>query len=930
MKNSKAFIPMLLCLLAVALYGETTIFNLAQFKTIDTIDGEIFWAIPDVDNVKAQQLTILDNGEIVVLQEVDLADTLDVLGDNSYPKILSVNSSLFGSGFILAAGQNLVSWLSNGESSAFNFLYYPRDILGIKRCGEHDVYVFNNWLYGSGQYCGGSVIQQIDLNHGGGGSTVAGGPEICVDRDQLISVVGGALVDSISGLSVATVAINRTNFSSSPYDYEVIYEPAYTKTVAVLVDDNEDVYALQVRPGDFGRYKARLVKYHGINNESMVVCPEFDIFVLYQAFIKRLGDCLYFGGSLGAKKYHCPTGLSTDFSNYDSNSYLGYASYWNDISVGGGGMYIALRRALLIYKPTGSIIIKKEPNEPVRAFSGQKNVGLISVDMYACHEDVCLQALEIRWGSCSNEGLLDNIKIVEDETEIVGVINGNNNVRFENINIVIESGSWKTINFFGDIHQTTVVDSVWLIIDAENVEAVNAASGVVASALLAHGQPLPRSHIIIMPGLNYRMDIFPYRDPTISFSECICNIVDTLYVYPGQIWLYEGVVNPNYYNQSGIVGVDAYLTIESGYFNEMWAGWQIGGLDGNGLLYTDQNHLAWVADDYAGVTSCGLYGASLQAQLEVGEMSTVFLSLNLTKNMFYGSTTEVESHIDNKTIICNAALMGDIDGSGAIESSDPGLGIQQWINQSLFDTQFNPTGNVNLSRQACLFSHPSTANIWAINGYINNPNDPFFSSLGIGQEFQLGQQSPTPNFINNNGLIVVETNDNFVSIFWQNSDGSFHGQDILINGEKGLRWNETQIEPVLFSLERGQIEFQIPPDARVLSVGTRRVSYYPSDIADHTSSPAMAWLGSAYPNPFRGSTNVKFNKIDNSPTTVAIYNIKGQLVRTLINNSKLSPGEHIVAWDGKADSGQIVATGMYFIKIESESYSAMRKMILMK
>lgn len=87
---------------------------------------------------------------------------------------------------------------------------------------------------------------------------------------------------------------------------------------------------------------------------------------------------------------------------------------------------------------------------------------------------------------------------------------------------------------------------------------------------------------------------------------------------------------------------------------------------------------------------------------------------------------------------------------------------------------------------------------------------------------------------------------------------------------------------------------------------------------------------SCYPNPFRGSTNVKFNQIDSSPTTVAIYNTRGQLVRTLVNSQKMSPGEHTVAWDGKTNSGQPVAAGIYFYKMSSGRYSSTKKMIMMK
>ncbi len=87
---------------------------------------------------------------------------------------------------------------------------------------------------------------------------------------------------------------------------------------------------------------------------------------------------------------------------------------------------------------------------------------------------------------------------------------------------------------------------------------------------------------------------------------------------------------------------------------------------------------------------------------------------------------------------------------------------------------------------------------------------------------------------------------------------------------------------------------------------------------------------SCYPNPFQGSTNVKFNQIDNSPTTVAIYNTRGQLVRTLVNDQKLSPGEHIIVWDGKNNSGQPTAAGIYLYKITSGRFSSTKKMIMMK
>jgi len=84
------------------------------------------------------------------------------------------------------------------------------------------------------------------------------------------------------------------------------------------------------------------------------------------------------------------------------------------------------------------------------------------------------------------------------------------------------------------------------------------------------------------------------------------------------------------------------------------------------------------------------------------------------------------------------------------------------------------------------------------------------------------------------------------------------------------------------------------------------------------------------PNPFRGSTNITIKQIDNSLTTIAVYNLRGQLVQTVVNNQKLSPGEHSFTWDGKNDDGQPVAAGIYFFKMTSGKYSTTRKIVLMK
>lgn len=99
---------------------------------------------------------------------------------------------------------------------------------------------------------------------------------------------------------------------------------------------------------------------------------------------------------------------------------------------------------------------------------------------------------------------------------------------------------------------------------------------------------------------------------------------------------------------------------------------------------------------------------------------------------------------------------------------------------------------------------------------------------------------------------------------------------------------------------------------------------------DDPTAPVVSETINCYPNPFRGSTNITIKQIDNSLTTVAIYNLRGQLIRTVVNNLKLSPGEHSFTWDGRTNSGQAAAAGIYFFKMISGKYSATRKMLLLR
>jgi len=84
-----------------------------------------------------------------------------------------------------------------------------------------------------------------------------------------------------------------------------------------------------------------------------------------------------------------------------------------------------------------------------------------------------------------------------------------------------------------------------------------------------------------------------------------------------------------------------------------------------------------------------------------------------------------------------------------------------------------------------------------------------------------------------------------------------------------------------------------------------------------------------YPNPFNPNTTIAFNLPSAGRTRVQVYNIKGQLVNTLLNE-EMTAGNHTVHWNGKDVAGHGVTSGIYFYRVECGMDSVVNKMILLK
>ena len=93
--------------------------------------------------------------------------------------------------------------------------------------------------------------------------------------------------------------------------------------------------------------------------------------------------------------------------------------------------------------------------------------------------------------------------------------------------------------------------------------------------------------------------------------------------------------------------------------------------------------------------------------------------------------------------------------------------------------------------------------------------------------------------------------------------------------------------------------------------------------------PESFTLYQNYPNPFNPSTTIKYNLNDNSYVNVSIYNVAGELVKTLFNGPQ-NKGKNSLIWNAKNNKKESVAGGLYIYSVNTENNIYSKKMMLLK
>lgn len=139
------------------------------------------------------------------------------------------------------------------------------------------------------------------------------------------------------------------------------------------------------------------------------------------------------------------------------------------------------------------------------------------------------------------------------------------------------------------------------------------------------------------------------------------------------------------------------------------------------------------------------------------------------------------------------------------------------------------------------------------------------------------------------------------------------------------------VEPQIYSWEDRRVEVGQTYWYRLESVdfqgGTQ--TFGPVSASPVDALPKTSRLSQNYPNPFNPQTWIGYQLSKAGPVSIRIYNIRGQLVKTLVDRQQ-TPGYYRVRWNGQDLHGAPAASGVYFCQMRSDLFVETIKMILLR
>ena len=268
----------------------------------------------------------------------------------------------------------------------------------------------------------------------------------------------------------------------------------------------------------------------------------------------------------------------------------------------------------------------------------------------------------------------------------------------------------------------------------------------------------------------------------------------------------------------------------------------------------------------------------------------------------------------------------------------------------IFKAAVDQTTIQNWMDQPLNASHPNWSDLIGYWKFNEGSGQIAHDSSGNGNDGQLGSTgsgdtndpswglSDNPLPIELTSFQAIQTTAGFAQINWTTqSESNLWGYNIYRSQDNELE-TSFMLNPTIIAAENSPTGFEYAYTDK--EVETENTYYYwlesvdlsgnteffgPTQITIETEQlpePITETnLMANYPNPFNPTTTIKFNIKENETGILTIYNTKGQL----LESHQFSSGNHNYVW--QADE---YTSGVYFYKLQTDSYSKIKKMILMK
>ncbi len=166
-------------------------------------------------------------------------------------------------------------------------------------------------------------------------------------------------------------------------------------------------------------------------------------------------------------------------------------------------------------------------------------------------------------------------------------------------------------------------------------------------------------------------------------------------------------------------------------------------------------------------------------------------------------------------------------------------------------------------------------------------------------------------------------NDKLIGSFTLSTDGKFGFMPVYADGAEEVNGVVSGDEFYLM------IDDVRSNETFTMAANGSRIEVGPLTAGKGANLPTEYSLVQNYPNPFNPSTTISFALPQAGNAKVEVFNVLGRLIATPFNG-QAEAGETHVVWDGRDNSGDQAASGVYFYRLSADTYTETKKMMLLK